>query len=164
MINISTVKEPTVPMGIKTTMAQIGLLTRAIRTSQINNPDGYDMEEYHNLSTSRGEETWWIALTKELFATVCPHDKEVPTTLPGNMMCPAWDKVILTPSPASALMGLFFHITEMHTQTESKDKIYILAFKANTVQMRHRLGANVVSLFNEDTISKRNCKLRPVIS
>ena len=76
-------------------------------TSQANNVDAYN-------AARSDKNMWYIALTTGLLSTICQEGKVVPTNIPGNLMMPNWDRVVLSSTPTTAMMKLFFHAAELH--------------------------------------------------
>lgn len=140
--------EPTIPQPVKFQMSHLGLLARSIKMSTVNNPDNKGPDEYYEHRANNNQETWWIALPTELFGAICPTEATLPTTFKGNMFCPRWDKVIFSQSPTLAIFNAFFHATELHVESQQWYNMKLMSFDANTVQMKHRLGNDVVNLFN----------------
>ena len=105
LVNIAVNKEPTVPMPSKTNMAQLGLLSRAVNMSATVNSEKADMEQFYENMFQQGRETWWLCATEEMWEAISPTaidgNKNLPTTLRGDMYQPGFDKLILCPSPWS---------------------------------------------------------------
>ena len=86
-----------------------------------------------------GQDVWWFATTAEIFGSLCGPSSNMPTSLPGNIYCPLWDKLVLTSTPTMALTTLFYHVTEIHVATKESNKV-VLSFRTNLAQQRKRIA------------------------
>ena len=124
LLNIHVHREPTVPVIPKMTMRTLGLLTRAVNLSQVVNPTNTGPDDYNNASFDTNRDVWWLALPTELFEAITPATG-VLSTLKGNTMCPRWDKLILSSTPSMAMCNLFFHATELHTESSNQADVTV---------------------------------------
>ena len=159
LVNISKEGEPNIPQIPKITMANMGLLSRAVNMSAVINPNNLELEEFNNAMHNAGQDVWWLATTPEVYAAVCGSGQQFPTSIPGNMYCPRWDKVVMTTSPTLAITTLFHHITELHVETQKSNIAVLMGFRVNTIQQRHRLGNNVVNYFNRGYMAGTQCQI-----
>ena len=88
--------------------------------SQVINPNNLNVEEFNNSMHNEGKDVWWFATTAEIFGSLCGPSNNMPTSLPGNIYCPRWDKLVLTSTPTLALTTLFYHVTEIHVATQER--------------------------------------------
>ena len=152
LVNIAVNKEPTVPMPSKTNMAPLGLLSRAVNMSATVNSEKADMEQFYENMFQQGRETWWLCTTEEMWEAISPTaidgNKNLPTTLRGDMYQPGFDKLILCPSPTMALTTLVYHVTEGHVVPRNTMRAKMFCWQPNDVQQRHRLALQIINFFN----------------
>ena len=106
-----------------------------------------------------GQDVWWFATTAEIFGSLCGPSSNMPTSLPGNIYCPRWDKLVLTSTPTMALTTLFYHVTEIHVATKESNKVVLLSFRTNLAQQRKRIGDATVNYFNRGYMAGTQCQI-----
>ena len=147
LVNIHEHREPTIPAMPKFTTGSLGLLTRAINMFRTVNSAGLGPDEFNNMSFDNNMDTWWLALPTELYSAITP-ETGLPTTLRGNTMCPCWDKLIMSPTPSTAICNMFYHATESHIKSNNWQQAKLLALCTNSVQQKRRIGNGTINLFN----------------
>ena len=114
------------------------------------NPTSLDVDDFHNMTFDGNIETWWLALPTKLYTAVSPTEG-LPTTLKGKMFCPRWDKLILSPTPASALCNMCYHATEVHIESNNWEHAKMLSLCTNSTQQKRHIGGGTINLFNMGT-------------
>ena len=116
------------------------------------NSEKADMEQFYENMFQQGRETWWLCTTEEMWEAISPTaiqgNKNLPTTLRGNMYQPGFDKLILCPSPTMALTTLVYHVTEGHVAPRNTMRAKMFCWQPNDVQQRHRLALQIINFFN----------------
>ena len=92
------------------------------------------------------QDAFWLCLTKEEFLSMADSTQTI-GEIHGSFRCPRWDKCILAKSPMLALTTYFYHMTELHIETQHDEVVYLTRWLVNGQQQHVRMANGECAYF-----------------